>query len=745
MNEQPVVYASVDLELTGFDPITDEIVEIGIVLFKVQAGKVFIEKEWQSLIKPQGSLHARIQGLTGITTEDLETAPEKDVVIPEVRALLQGAILVGHGVSLDRRFLEAIGVTMDTRMVDTLELAQIFLPTYHSYNLENLAHALEVNHTTAHRALSDAQATVGVLRSLIQLFWSLPNDFRERIVHVAARKSYAWLDLFMLVNAENAVAAVSLSEISSHLSFSDDPLPDAEGSMYLLPVARACAVPWARLAYDSQPWVVALSSREQVLEAARMGYATPFLGIAEALSETALAEAELAPENLQEREALAVLKILVWKAQWDGGAPLLAEINWSLLGTDFKKRFSEVRPFPRTASVVAVDYRSLAGVPKGWSVWVCETDKYIDWLEQQSGQVLSWQGVIHQLRQIYNPENGFGDKTKALEIQEAIAATDIFFATVLLLLKKHQGLSQGVVAQSELVPFMGGRLVQIGQNYAARVRRLDGLAGDKNIAKILGMVVHFFESPLSADELRWLEFADDRCVFIGRPLSLQETQRSLMSGFGKIIYTTDIPSGQVLNYIAARLSMGSVVSILPRKETAAPHLGVLSYETKEERDRAALHASRDKITYLLFPNQPALKSYYDAQYASMPHKQAVIAVGIHGGINKVLRNFRFGVKSTVLVTQQGLANFSAGGLSAQAVFYVGMPVIDVVHPYTAALVKKFFRSEVDAQLTFQIVGFSQSLRPFGTSIKDLKVAILILETEELSVKKILETWNENVS
>ncbi|MBL8031431.1 MAG: 3'-5' exonuclease, partial [Candidatus Doudnabacteria bacterium] len=137
MSEQKTIYASVDLELTGFDPATDEIVEIGIVLFELRQGLIVVLQEWQTLVKPKGSLHTRIQGLTGITEQALESAPTKDMVFSKVAALLENTVLVGHGVSLDRRFLEAFGLAQSSATVDTLELAQIFLPTYHSYNLEN--------------------------------------------------------------------------------------------------------------------------------------------------------------------------------------------------------------------------------------------------------------------------------------------------------------------------------------------------------------------------------------------------------------------------------------------------------------------------------------------------------------------------------------------------------------------------------------------------------------------------------
>lgn len=740
MSEQKIVYASVDLELTGFDPLTDEIVEIGVVLFEVEAGKFKIVREWQSLIKPGGSLHTRIQGLTGITESDLESAPAKEAVFKQVCELLNGVVLVGHGVSLDRRFLEAFGVPIHTAVVDTLELAQVFLPTYHSYNLENLSHALSVDHGAAHRALSDAQATVGVLRALIGVFWSLPESARVRIMDIARRRGNAWADLFRSACNEQFIGALEGEEYAETIAAVRTSIPSGDSLSTLVSVDDVRAIPWNELANSTEAWVVALPSREQVLDVAKHGYATPFLGIAEAVSSRALVQAESLAEHLSEREALALLKILVWQASQTRETSLLAEINWSLLGTDFKKRFSEVRPFPQVAGVVVVDYRSLAGIPSGKSVWISEADKYVTWLEQQSGQILSWQGIIHQFRQIYNPENGFGDLSKATELQEAVVATDIFYASVLLLLKKHHGLVQGVVARADLSPFVEERLTMAGRNYARRLRRLTSLQQDKSFARVLDGVETFFESDAPVDELRWVEIADGRCVFISRPLSVEATQAGILRGMRRVVYTTDIHGEECANYIARRLTMGGLTTTQVRElsilQASKPR--VLARSNSAVRDAEVAQMVAGHTACLVFPSQAALKLYYDGQYGVLAHKQGVIAVGIHGGVNKVLRNFNFSKKSVVLVTQAALAGFDVGRIEVQRLVYVGLSEVDVTHPFIAALAARFFKTTAEGQLVFQALSLGESLRPFGPAARRPESCVAVLEQEEQMTERVIE-------
>lgn len=741
MSEQKIVYASVDLELTGFDPLVDEIVEIGVVLFEVRDGQCQVVQEWQSLIKPSGSLHARIQGLTGITAQDLESAPVKELVVEYVCTMLRGAVLVGHGVSLDKRFLEAFGVPVSTVMVDTLELAQIFLPTYHSYNLENLSHVLLVEHSAAHRALSDAQATLGVLRALIGIFWSLPESVRTRVIGIANRRNSTWADLFMRANNEQFAGSIQtaahgrLQSKVAHI-----PIPPSGQSSTLCAVEDVDAIPWQALADSSQAWVVALPSRDQVLDVAKYGFASPFLGVAEAVSARAIRQAEDVVEHVSEREALALLKVLVWQAGQTQETALLAEINWSLLGTDFKKRFAEVRPFPQVAGVVAVDYRSLAGVPAGKSLWISEVDKYIAWLEQQSGQTLSWQGIIHQFRQIYNPENGFGDASKAAELQEAVIATDIFYVSVLFLLKKYHGFTQGVVARSEFSPFVEDRLTLVGKNYARRLRRLLGLRQDKVFLKILESVEAFFEAEASVGVVRWVEIADGRCVFVSRPLSLTDDHRGLLRSAQRTVYTTDLHSQECLSYITRRLGVEQTHITVAGQPSVwslrSPR--VLAFGQSLQRDALVVQTVAGSTACLVFPNQTALKLYYDQQFGASAHKQGVIAVGIHGGVNKVLRNFAFSKKSVVLLTQQALIAFDAARIQVQKVVYVGITAIDVAHPFTAALVVRFFDTCEEGVSVLQAFDLAESLRPFGPALDRPESYIMVLEQESRVSTRVVE-------
>src|SRR4051812_37120917 len=82
----------VDIETTGLDPTTDEILEIGAVF--VERGVVVERKRW--LVKPTRAIPALITALTGLTDEEVSSASPLEAIEAEVRAALGGWTLVAH-------------------------------------------------------------------------------------------------------------------------------------------------------------------------------------------------------------------------------------------------------------------------------------------------------------------------------------------------------------------------------------------------------------------------------------------------------------------------------------------------------------------------------------------------------------------------------------------------------------------------------------------------------------------------
>src|SRR3989344_8318620 len=161
------IYCSLDIETSEFDPSVGEILEIGMVFFHLRKDRVEIVKEYDAVFKPAKQVAPRILALTGITEEELVNARPFAEYSKEIQELVKDCVIVGHNIDFDTKFLEAFGIKFSGRKIDTINLAQIFLPTFPSYNLEGLMNFLEVEHKNAHRALADAKASLIVMEKLL--------------------------------------------------------------------------------------------------------------------------------------------------------------------------------------------------------------------------------------------------------------------------------------------------------------------------------------------------------------------------------------------------------------------------------------------------------------------------------------------------------------------------------------------------------------------------------------------------
>ena len=91
-----------DVETTGKNPETDQIVEISMCLY--EAGN---EETYHRLLKPDVSITPGAQRVHGISMEDVQDAPNFADVSDEILEFLAAAeVIVGYNVRFDIRFVE---------------------------------------------------------------------------------------------------------------------------------------------------------------------------------------------------------------------------------------------------------------------------------------------------------------------------------------------------------------------------------------------------------------------------------------------------------------------------------------------------------------------------------------------------------------------------------------------------------------------------------------------------------------
>lgn len=164
-----VSFAVVDVETTGGPPDADALTEVAAAVF---VGGRCVDV-FERLVHPGGPIPPFITALTGISAVTVAGAPTAVAVVPELRRLLDGRVLVGHNLPfdvsyLDRALLAAGCPPLDQPQVDTLTLARRLVGArMPNCRLATLADALALVHRPSHRAMTDVMATADLLQHLL--------------------------------------------------------------------------------------------------------------------------------------------------------------------------------------------------------------------------------------------------------------------------------------------------------------------------------------------------------------------------------------------------------------------------------------------------------------------------------------------------------------------------------------------------------------------------------------------------
>ncbi len=178
-------FVAIDLETTGLGR-TEDIIEIGAI--RVRDGKAV--KRFGTLIRPRKPVPGLIEGITGISNEMLEDAPEIEEVLPDFLRFIGNDTLLGHNiVSFDSKFIcreaEHIGLIIKNPLFDTLTYARKlkkqtdFLPK--SLSLTCLCQLWGIERAKSHRAYDDALANIKVFYYLRALEKHINENERKTL------------------------------------------------------------------------------------------------------------------------------------------------------------------------------------------------------------------------------------------------------------------------------------------------------------------------------------------------------------------------------------------------------------------------------------------------------------------------------------------------------------------------------------------------------------------------------------
>jgi DNA polymerase-3 subunit epsilon len=173
--------AFIDIETTGFDPETQEIIEIGCVIIKQNEGVPGeIVEEFELKIKPEKLENADPEALSinGYNEAEWLFASNLKQAMKVFADKTKECIFVAHNAAFDWSFIAKAFVTTGVKnkmfyaKIDTISFAFAKLhkdATVTRYNLGSLCDRFGITNDRAHTALADTHATLEVYKKLLEL------------------------------------------------------------------------------------------------------------------------------------------------------------------------------------------------------------------------------------------------------------------------------------------------------------------------------------------------------------------------------------------------------------------------------------------------------------------------------------------------------------------------------------------------------------------------------------------------
>lgn len=138
-----------DLETTGWSPQYSEIIQVAAV--RMRQGVVLESETFETFVRPTGGIPPAISALTGITAEDVRTAPGPTSALADFSRFVGNDTIVAHnGQRFDLRFIRAHceGNQISMREVpffDSLALSSLIWANEQRHNLDAVMERLHLS------------------------------------------------------------------------------------------------------------------------------------------------------------------------------------------------------------------------------------------------------------------------------------------------------------------------------------------------------------------------------------------------------------------------------------------------------------------------------------------------------------------------------------------------------------------------------------------------------------------------
>lgn len=194
-------FAVIDLEASSTKP-RNRIIEVAALILEDDGQTLAVKETYNTLVNPEVEVPSDILDLTGITNEELETAPKFFEIAEDLELLTRDCTVVAHNVDFDITLLkeeyEKLGTEYLRKTKCTQNLAKENYPELGNYDLKSLCELLEIDLEFNHRAMDDAIAAAELFKKTY--IDNLPGKREEGPSLTKIHKIHPALDLSFLAD-----------------------------------------------------------------------------------------------------------------------------------------------------------------------------------------------------------------------------------------------------------------------------------------------------------------------------------------------------------------------------------------------------------------------------------------------------------------------------------------------------------------------------------------------------------------
>ncbi len=678
-----VVYCGVDLEFTGFDPSKAEIIEVGLCFFRLQKKGIKVLEQWTKVFKPSGTVSQNILGLTGISEIELENAEKFDQYRDWLTEKLEKVVVVGHNVGLDMRFLESYGVKLSGEKIDTMDLVQIFLPTYHSYNLENLAHYFGITHKNAHRALSDAIASAELLEKIASIYNSYPDKLQEKVKKIVKKSSFDWISLLEMNEVKPFSSQVKL-EFDELKEISEKRNESRLVKSINLKQDLLKTTIYEAFGTKDENVLVVVPEKKQVFEVMNK-YKIDGLFLPSDTFDNKLFSKFDKKKNKTSDEVKFFLKTLIWKeTNWQSIS--FKDLNLNFFGNQFVNYIQSKKKRNKFSGKLICDANTFAFYSKNdsfskFKLNIVNLEVFELEISKMFGSKTSWNSILYSLKSVYNPESGYGELAYKDEIIKAISDTDLFFALFMLYLRP-KGVGLSTVSRDDLDLNFYEKVRKAAVNYKKKMLRLSSKVLTKQLKESIKALDKFFAE--DNVNVKWVEFGEGYCALLTRPLNITKGTKNVLKNNDSVTFWDSGLGKETFEYFSIRLGLKDFKLESNKKSLFFEDISIDTDETIED-----LSKKIDLPGAILFQGPALVKKFYEDNHLELKKRGNLLALNITGGGNKLLKNFRIKDQSLMLATVDFFGGPHTTNATVNTLVIPRKIKIDIRHPYIKSLFNEY--------------------------------------------------------